>query len=163
MCSKQEKRGLKSLVNRVNKGEIVITTSDKSKRFVVLLEDQYRQSGMKHVVDDREISLEEIAKFQNMLNAHTKWFVNMFGIGDDWLHNERMLKNVNENGEQTCPMFCLVKDHKGWSFSEDNPSPPSRPVVAGNLGINRNLSEILSLLIEPVTLNMGGAAIEGVV
>ena len=137
-----------------------MTTSDKSKRFVVLLEEQYRQSGLKHTKEDVEIGPGEVAKFQNVLNTHTRWFNNIFGVGEDWNHTERMNKNVCEKGEQTCPMFCLIKDHKAWSFKESDPTPPSRPVIAGNLGINRNLSELISLVIEPITLNMDGAAFE---
>ena len=45
-------------------------------------------------------------------------------------------------------------------YDETDPVPPSRPIIAGNIGINRCLSEIVSLIIEPVTLNMGGCAIE---
>ena len=71
-----------------------------------------------------------------------------------------MKKNIIEGGEQSCPMVCLVKDHKGWSYDPGDPAPPSRPVVAGNLGINRCLSEMVSLIIEPITLNMGGHSIE---
>ena len=71
-----------------------------------------------------------------------------------------MEKNVIENGEQTCPMVCLVKDHKGWSYSPDTPVPPSKPVIAGNIGVNRGLSELLSLIIEPITTKMGGDSID---
>ena len=71
-----------------------------------------------------------------------------------------MLKNMTEGGEQACPMVCLVKDHKGWVFTEEDPYPPSRPVIAGNIGMNRCLSEVLSLIIEPVTQNMKSHAID---
>ena len=70
-----------------------------------------------------------------------------------------MLKNVTEKGEQTCPMSCLIKDHKDWQFSEETPVLPSRPIIAGNVGINRCLSEILFLIIEPIT---GGARADSI-
>ena len=71
-----------------------------------------------------------------------------------------MNKNVNEGGEQVCPMTCLIKDHKGWVYSHETPSPPSRPVIAGNVGVNRCMSELTSLIIEPITMNMKSHAID---
>ena len=158
--SKSEKIGLESLIKRVSEGEICIATSDKSKRFVVLMRDQYVNSGLKHTVVDTQIEPEEVKRFQTTLNTHSKWLTKIFNICSDWGQEDRMMKNVIEGGEQTCPMTCLIKDHKGWSYSDQTPNPPSRPVVAGNMGINRCMSEILSLIIEPITTQMGGHAID---
>ena len=158
--TKKEKDGLKSLTNRVKEGEIAVATSDKSNKFVVLKKPQYLESGLKHTKEDRMVDQEDVKRIQTILNSHTKWFIETFSVGDNWNHRDRMIKNVTENGEQTCPMVCLIKDHKGWSYSESTPVPPSRPVIGGNVGINRGLSELLSLLIEPVTSMLGGDAIE---
>ena len=46
-------------------------------------------------------------------------------------------------------MTLLMKDHTNWIFDGKTP-PPSRPVVAGNSGLNCHLSELLSSIIEPV-------------
>ena len=70
-----------------------------------------------------------------------------------------MVNSLSAEEAETEEMVCLVKDHKGWEFSPETPDPPSRPVVAGNIGINRNISEILSLIIEPITSGLQGDAI----
>ena len=135
-------------------------SSDKSNRFVVLKRSQYLLSGMKHTENDRVVDTEEIKRFENVLNSHTRWICNIFKASSSWQQEDRMVKNITENGQQTCPMVCLIKDHKGWQYTEDTRVPPSRPVIAGNVGINRNISEILSLLIEPLTSDLGGDSID---
>ena len=42
-------------------------------------------------------------------------------------------------------MTILVKDHKSWSVDVK-----SRPVMNGKVGMNTNMSEFLSLFLEPV-------------
>ena len=156
----EESEGLQSLTKRIEAREIVIATSDKSNRFVVLKREQYLESGLKHTSGDKVITQDEVRRIQNVLNAHTSWFSRIFNTGSHWGHEARMERNITENGEQTCPMICLIKDHKGWSFTSDTPTPPSRPVIAGNAGVNRGLSEILSLLIEPITSEMDSDCID---
>ena len=158
--TENEERGLSSLTKRINNGEIMVATSDKSGRFVVLKTEQYIRSGLKHTTQDQEIGPEELKRIQTVLNSHTKWLKNIFNIGATWGHEDRFAKNLTEGGEQACPMSCLIKDHKGWRFSDTTPDPPSRPVIAGNCGINRCLSELLSLVIEPITSRMNGDAID---
>ena len=48
-------------------------------------------------------------------------------------------------------MTLLIKDHKSWSPGDRGPIP-SRPVEAGNSGLNVHLSELISSVIEPVAL-----------
>ena len=53
-----------------------------------------------------------------------------------------------------------MKDHKGWSQGDGTISPPSRPVCTGNKGFNRQLSEIVSLILEPLGHSIGRNDIE---
>ena len=110
--SVKEEKGIKMLSERVRKGEICVVSSDKSKRFVVLTQDQYRQSGLQHTTNDSKVKPDEIRRFQRVLNSHNKWFKGMFQMSAAWGQEERMSKNMTEGGEQTCPMTCLIKDHK---------------------------------------------------
>ena len=57
------------------------------------------------------------------------------------------------------PLYLLIKDHKGWK-QEDECPPPSRPVCSGNKGCNRHLSEVLSLILEPLGHAIGGSDID---
>ena len=66
---------------------------------------------------------------------------------------ERMLKNIQDHGAEIPEMVLLMKDHKSWS-EDSGEVIPSRPVVSGRVGLNSHLSEILSEILEPVSLNM---------
>ena len=81
------------------------------------------------------------------------------GCGKNWGHENRMAKNVLDKGEQVCPMVLLIKDHKSWSPDSETP-PPSRPVVAGNCGLNSHLSELISHFLELITLEAPGCEID---
>ena len=55
--------------------------------------------------------------------------------------------------------YCLlVKDHKLWSEEQGEPIP-SRPVLSGNNCLNMHLSEIMSELLEPISISMSSAEI----
>ena len=56
-------------------------------------------------------------------------------------------------------MHLLIKDHKNWSKDSGTP-PPSRPVISGNSGLNRHLSEMISLVIEPVANEAEGFEVD---
>ena len=70
-----------------------------------------------------------------------------------------MTKNLIDKGEQVCQMQLLLKDHKDWS-EESGKAIPSRPVVSGNNGLNCHLSELVSLLIEPVAFEHSGSEVD---
>ena len=70
-----------------------------------------------------------------------------------------MSKNLADFGGQVCQMTLLVKDHKGWQFDSESP-PPSRPVVAGNSGLNCHLSELLSKIVEPIAFEETGNEVD---
>ena len=90
-------------------------STDKSKRFSVLTNDQYIKSGMLHTQKDKEIQFEDIKHIQSYVNEHCRWLVNIFKISSEWDQTERMQRNVRDKGEQVCPMSLLLKDHKEWS------------------------------------------------
>ena len=76
----RELAGKKSLKKRVNAREIVITETDKSKRFSILTMKQYIESGDKHVKKDLEIQHSEIKEIQKTVNDHCTWLRSIFGI-----------------------------------------------------------------------------------
>ena len=58
-------------------------------------------------------------------------------------------------GQSVCPLTLLYKDHKGWDASMGT-TPPTRPVAGGHLGINMQISEIVSDLLDPVVATYRG-------
>ena len=92
---------------------------------------QYVASGLEHTKSDIEIQPHQIKKIQKTVNDHVFWLNEMIGCGSNWNQEDRMAKNLLDEGEQVCLMTLLVKDHKDWSPKSGKP-PPSRPVVSGN-------------------------------
>ena len=157
--SQKEIEALKRLKKRISDGSLVLAQSDKSKRFCALTRDQYLSSGLAHTKGDIELDQSQVKRIQNTVNDHTWWLSKITNIGSNWGHEKRMDKNLRDIGEQTCSMNLLIKDHKSWSPDSSDP-PPSRPVISGNAGLNCHLSEIISLLIEPVAMESKGFEID---
>ena len=158
--SKKELVALKKLKKRISDGSLVIAQSDKSKRFCALTREQYINSGLAHTKGDIELDQSQVKHIQTTVNDHTWWLSKITNIGSNWGHEKRMSKNLCDKGEQTCSMNLLIKDHKkNWSPGSSDP-PPSRPVISGNAGLNCHLSEIISLLIEPVAMESKGFEID---
>ena len=129
--SKLELEGMKSLQKRVMNDEIIITETDKSKKFSVLTTSQYYQSGRKHTAKDLKISVDQVKVVQKTVNDHSFWLRKIFGLGSDRGHEERFGNSMTDRGEVVAPLYLLVKDHKGWSYKDVTP-PPSRLVCCGN-------------------------------
>ena len=69
------------------------------------------------------------------------------------------LKDLSDKGEQVCQMTLLLKDHKEWSEASGKPVP-SRPVVSGNSGLNCHLSEVISMIVEPLAFESEGNEVD---
>ena len=110
--SKQEILGMRSLNERVAKGEIIVAETDKSKKFAILSRKQYLESGLVHTKDDIEISPDRVKRVQNYVNDHVNWLRVITNIGENWGHSDRMKRNLCDKGEQTCLMSLLIKNHK---------------------------------------------------
>ena len=157
--SKSELKGLASLKKKVREGSLVVGKTDKSKRFAILSRQQYLDSGRQHTQKDIEIDPDKVKRLQNYVNDHVYWLKESTNIGLNWQHSDRMTKNLIDKGEQVCQMQLLLKDHKDWS-EESGKAIPSRPVVSGNNGLNCHLSELVSLLIEPVAFEHDGSEVD---
>ena len=157
--TREEWLGLTSLKKRVKEGSIVVADTDKSKRFCLLTREQYLQSGTQHTSKDLEIEPERVKRVQNYVNDHVNWLKACTNIGINWQHDDRMSRNLRDKGEQVCQMTLLLKDHKGWEETSGKPVP-SRPVVSGNNGLNCHLSEIVSMIIEPVAYEQSGCEVD---
>ena len=119
---------MESLQKRVASGELIITETDKSKRFSILKSDQYYASGQKHVRNDQKVSMEVVSKLQKLVNDHCYWLGKIFGVGVNWDHEERISQSMNDKGDVVAPLYLLIKDHKGWR-EEDGCPPPLSPSV----------------------------------
>ena len=67
-----EQRGMKSLQERVRSGELVVTETDKSRRFCVMTRSQYRLAGEKHTSKDMKIEYDQLQSIQKLVNDHSR-------------------------------------------------------------------------------------------
>ena len=75
--------------------------------------------------------------------------IKFFKLGTSWNQVERIRETMLNSSLSLCPLYLTYKDHKGWSWSKGTP-PPTRPIAAGNVGMNIHLSEVISEVAEAV-------------
>ena len=135
-----EQSGLKSLMKRITAREIIVMKSDKSSRFIVTDEENYRAMGMAHTGKDRKVDRREINEIEKTLNAHCHAWGKMWNSGQDHGHGSRIITSKTSKSENSSDMYLLYKDHK----QEDG---KVRPVVTGctsdTLGMSNNVSDLL--------------------
>ena len=153
--TKGQSRGLKLLKKRVKEGELVVLPTDKSGNLAVMTRGTYEEAGFSHTVKDKEVTWEEVRDAQRELNGHVSMLIKFFKIGSHWNHGFRARETMMKENQAVCPLSLLYKDHKGWTPSKMTP-PPTRPVAGGHLGINMNISEIVSDLLDPVVMEYKG-------
>ena len=71
--SKSEKKGLESLLKRINKGEIVPLKTDKSGKITVMGMEEYMEMGLERIKEDKEISFQELQTRQKIINDTTRY------------------------------------------------------------------------------------------
>ena len=138
----KERKGLRKLRKKIQKGEIVILKSDKSGRLVAMKKKDYLMMGTKQNGKDRKISRKELLKIEEALNDHTRMLSKAMNIGENHNNLSRILASKITNSENTAPKYYLYKDHKkveSW-----------RPVVSGCSSNTLGLSNLLSEMIESV-------------
>ena len=147
--TEKQRRGIKSLKSRMKAGEDIILPTDKSGRLAIMSLKTYLKAGMKHTDKDEEITFKDIKDTQADLNGNISMLIKIFKICKTWKHTDRVREAMINNSLAVCPLYLLFKDHKNWSWAMGTP-PPTRPVAAGNMGMNQHISEVVSDFIEPV-------------
>ena len=73
----------------------------------------------------------------------------MLNLGVNRDQEDKALRILLSNGLAIFPMTIMIKDHKSLSLDSEEP-PPSRSIMNGKLGMNMNMSEFISLVMEPI-------------
>ena len=76
-----QEEGLKSLVERRNKKELVMFQTDKSGTMSVDTVNNYIEDVQQHIKDDRIVDAEEFARIEKKVNAHARFWCNMLNVG----------------------------------------------------------------------------------
>ena len=121
----------------------------------VVTREQYIKSGEIHTSKDERMDLSKVQYIQNQVNAHTWWLLRIVGNSSN-TDPIRMARNIQELSSQVPEMSLLFKDHKQWTEADKKPIP-SRPVLSRNNCLNTHLSELLSELVEPISVRLSGA------
>ena len=100
-----------------------------------------------------------LRKVQRSVNDHFIWLKDICKCGENWDHRDIITHSMNDCSDAVAPLYLLIKDLKGWSEDHGTP-PPSRPVCSENQGMNKHLSEIVSMILEPIAHAAKGADID---
>ena len=155
--SKSQIKGMVSLKTRIKNGEIVVIPTDKTGKFTVMSRASYEQAGLAHTRGDTEAGWSEIEEAQREVNGHVSMLLKIFKVGEYWDENnvDRVRETMLGEGLSVCPITLLFKDHKGWTNAMES-VPPTRHVAGGHVGLNMNLSELVSEVVEPMVNIVGG-------
>ena len=147
--TKQERRGIRKLRLRAKRGEIVISTTDKSGKLTVSSMKNYLAQGEPHVAGDKVCSWKEVMKSQEEVAYHTKFISDIFNMGRD--HGEtaegRLRKGLHEKVSYVPPLVMTQKDHK--AMGEDG-IPATRPICEATQTITQRLSDTLTDILQSV-------------
>ena len=107
-----EKKGLKSLQERIGKDEIIIMRTDKSSKFVITTPEEYVKMGEEHTQNDKEISWEEVRELERIVHGHTLAWDLVWRTGEDHGHQDRVTRSRATRSGNQATLTLLYKDHK---------------------------------------------------
>ena len=105
--------------------------------------EEYIRMGKEHAGKDKLVSRKEIAEIEKEINGHSIAWVKMNRTGDNNGHKNRVIDSKVTRSKNISTMYIVYKDHK-------KEPGKSRPIVTGNSGNTRGLSNSVSNLLESV-------------
>ena len=110
--SMNERKGLKKLQKRIQKGEIAIIKTDKSGKTTAISKEDYLKMGREANSSDKKVDRKERKNIEKQINAHTRMLVKIMNMGESHGHLQRILDSKLTNSEQAAPKYFMFKDHK---------------------------------------------------
>ena len=138
----EQQDGLNQIVDSINDKKVIVSETDKSKRFSVNEPVAYVTDMNVHVKNDKVINQKHVNRVTKMFNDTSKSIVKIVGMEAKEGQYSRIINNIHVSNESELPVLSgLYKDHKqGRKF---------RALVNGNVGPISNLSEIFSISLKP--------------
>ena len=146
--SEQERNGLASLKKKVINKEMVISETDKSKRFSCDSIENYRTLGATHTTQDEIVTMEEVKKYEKEINAHSEMWTRILKAGTNTGNYDRIRNSMKSRNNPPAPLSIMRKDHK--PYNNEIIGPPGRPVCGGDVSYNKRLSHLISTLITDI-------------
>ena len=140
--SKEELEGLESLKKMIKEKSIIVCKTDKSGKFCVVSEEEYRKMGAVHTDKDGMIGMKDVEEIEKQLNGHCTFWCKMWRSGEMHGHKDRIIDSKMCRSCKVASMYLLVKDHK-----KDG---STRPVVTGCSSNTRGMSNAVSDFLESV-------------
>ena len=141
--TREEKRGLKSLMKKMSKGEILIMKTDKSGKMSVTNREKYIEMGQAHIGEDKEVDRVKIIETDRILNEHSAAWCSMWSTGKDHDHQDRILHSKTSRSENRANLYLSYKDHK-------KEKEKTRPIGTANSSNTRAFANSVSDLLESV-------------
>ena len=141
--TEEQERGLKSLKKRISEEDLIILKTDKSGKLCVATTEEYIKMGQEHTSKDKLVGRKEIAETEKQINGHSTAWVKMYGTGANNGQTFRVIDSKISRSKNISTMYLVVKDHK-------KEPGKSRPIVTGNSGHTRGLSNSVSNLLESI-------------
>jgi hypothetical protein len=143
----QETRGKIKIRDRVKKGEILITFTDKSGKTVVTTPDVYKKAAAVHLDKDEKVGWECLKKTETLMNRLARQLAKIFNLGKG--EGDRQRDRINsalKSVDVAPPMVSFMwKDHKVYQDV-----PPTRPVCNATRGPILRTSQLLTMILTPV-------------
>ena len=145
--SNEENDGLKEIKECIKKKEIIVSTTDKSGRFVVDKPKNYENAIEEHTKNDIMIDDNKVKQVEHKLNLHMRQFNKIFQVGTTLGQDNknRVTGATISTNTPPPPLYGLRKDHK--LPTDEIKGPPVRPVCGANEAPNSRLSHFLSQII----------------
>ena len=105
--TKEEKEGLESLQKRIQKKEIFVCKTDKSGKFCVVSQEEYRKMGAVHTSKDKMIKMETVTEIEKQLNGHCTFWCKMWGSGEAHGHKNRIIESKICRSRKVASMYSL--------------------------------------------------------
>ena len=78
-----EARGLKKISKRVENGELIVATTDKSGKLCVISNEIWQEMGEVHLAGDQKVTWDEVLAAQSRIKGHLRILNNIMNPGAD--------------------------------------------------------------------------------
>ena len=108
--------------------------------------------GQVHVKNDSMIDEAELRNTKSKLNGHQSLWDKMFSSGKYWRHEQRIRETTKSKSCLAPSMYLVVENQKAVPQTV---LPKTRPVVSNNQGMEVNMADVVSNIVESLANSMG--------
>lgn len=139
--TKEQRKGMKCLKDRMKNGEIVTFTTDKAGKMCVDNPENYITCMQPHNEGAEEVTENDYYEIEKKINSHINSWSNIIRA------DERVRSAIQAMHNGILPEYGLRKDHK--EFDDEVKGPPMRSVCGAVSLCNYRISYFLSIILKP--------------